>query len=145
MDDDAKVPEIDGRLRGCLFVTTAIAILFVLGPPLVYYLYDRSATGSAEQLTLKIATVFADRVIADGSIGESSIRRIDDSVAEVSVFSLKRTSTTLVVSINASSGRETLFGVSPFVRCHTVSFAMIHSARPRYSIEPLPGCAYEVD
>ncbi|WP_436756843.1 hypothetical protein [Streptosporangium sp. V21-05] len=61
------------------------------------------------------------------------------------MFSLTRTSTTLVVSMDASSKRGTLFGVSPFVRCHTVSFAMIHSARPRYSIEPLPGCAYEVD
>lgn len=145
VDDDAKIPEIDRRLRGCLFVASAIAILFVLGPPLAYYFYNRSLTSAAERLILKVTTVFADRVIAGGNIDESSIRRIDDSIAEVSVFSSIRTSTTLVVSTNASSSRQTLLGTSPFVRCHTVSFAMIHSARPRYSIEPLPGCAYEVD
>ncbi|MEU4832919.1 hypothetical protein [Streptosporangium sp. NPDC023615] len=145
MEDDAQVPEVDRRLRGCLLAAAVIAVLCFLGPLLLYYLYQRSAIVSAERSTLRVTTVFAEKVVSEGSVSDLSVRRIDGSIAEVSVFSSERTATALVVSVSAFSTRGTLLGTSPFTRCHTVSFTMIDPARPRYSIEPLPGCAYEYD
>lgn len=144
-DDGGEIPPLDRRIRGCLLVSAIVAVLLLVMPFAAFFLYKWNATRSAEASALKMAETFAEKVVDGWSRDQTSVRLADDAMAEVSVFSSRQVSDTLVVSVAASSNLESLFGVSPFVRCYTVSFESIDSAHPRPSVEPLRDCRYEIN